>query len=65
MDFKNWLVQTKIDEPKLCAFITKLDPFFNETGFNGTEFERRITLGLRKLDSDIDELLKPEPNVEN
>ncbi len=65
MDFKSWLLQTKIDEPKLSAFITKLDPFFTETGFNGTEFERRITFSLRKLDSDIDELLKPEPNVED
>jgi len=65
MDFKSWLTQTKIDEPKLSAFITKLDPFFTEIGFNGTEFERRITFSLRKLDSDIDELLKPETNVEN
>ena len=65
MDFKSWLALTKINEPKLSAFITKLDPFFTEIGFNGTEFERKVTNGLRKMDLDIDELLKPEPNVED
>jgi hypothetical protein len=34
-------------------------------GFNGLEFEKKINIGLRKFDNDIDELLKPEPNVEN
>lgn len=65
MDFKSWLEQTKNDEPRLSTFIPKLDPFFSDSGFNGIEFERRVTLGLRKYDSEIDELLKPEPNVEN
>ena len=65
MDFKNWLANLKIDEPKLDSFITKLDPFFTETGFNGNEFEKKVHLGIRKIDLDIDKLLKPEPNVEN
>ena len=65
MDFKSWLEQTKINEPRLITFIPKLDPFFTDSGFNGNEFERRVTLGLRKYDFEIDELLKPEPNVEN
>lgn len=65
MDFKNWLSQTKIDEPRLDIFITRLDPFFNDTGFNGTAFEKSVNLGLQKIETDIDELLKPEPNVED
>lgn len=65
MDFKSWLNQTKIDEPDLASFITKLEPFFSNVGFKGTVFERKVTLGLSKIDSDIDELLKPEPNVED
>ena len=65
MDFKNWLTQTKIDESKLSAFISKLEPFFTETGFNINEFERKVTAGLHKIDSEVDELIKPEPNVEN
>ena len=65
MDFKSWLEQTKDNEPRLSSFIPKLDPFFTDSGFNGSEFERRITIGLRKIESEIDELLKPESNVED
>ena len=65
MDFKNWLEQTKNNEPRLSTFILKLDSFFTDSGFNGIEFERKVTVGLRKFDSEIDELLKQEPNVEN
>ena len=65
MDFKNWLAQTEIDEPRLNGFITKLNPFFTETGFNGIEFEKIVTKGLIKKDTEIDELLKSTPNVEN
>jgi hypothetical protein len=65
MDFKSWLAQTKIDEPELNAFITKLDPFFTDAGFNGIEFEKKVLLGLMKINSDIDETLKPETDAEN
>lgn len=65
MDFKSWLSQTKNDEPELNAFITKLDPFFTDTGFNGIEFEKKVLLGLMKINSDIDETLKPETDAEN
>ena len=65
MDFNSWLTQTKIDDPDLESFITKLEPFFSDVGFKGAVFERKVTLGLNKVDTDIDELLKPEPNVED
>jgi len=65
MDFKSWLEQIKNDEPRLSTFIPKLNFFFSDSGFNGIEFERRVTLVLRKYDSEIDDILKPETNVEN
>ncbi|WP_018626058.1 hypothetical protein [Niabella aurantiaca] len=65
MDFKSWLLHTKNEEPDLEVFITKLEPFFTDAGFNGLEFEKKINIGLRKFENDIDELLKPEINVEN
>ncbi|WP_457617555.1 hypothetical protein [Lutibacter sp.] len=65
MNFNSWLNQTKIDEPDLELFITKLEPFFSNVGFKGAEFERKVTLGLSKMDSEVEELLKPEPNVED
>jgi hypothetical protein len=65
MDFKSWLNQTKIDEPELDSFIVKLEPYFSEIGFRGTVFERNVSAGLSKIDSEIDELLKPSADVEN
>ena len=65
MDFNSWLNQTKIDEPELEPFITKLESYFSDTGFKGNVFERKVTLGLNKIDTEIDELLKPEPDVED
>jgi hypothetical protein len=65
MDFKSWFLQTKIDNPDLEIFITKLEPFFTDVGFNGIEFEKKINNGLRMIDTEINELLKPESNVEN
>jgi hypothetical protein len=65
MEFKTWLDQIKIEEANLERFITKLEPFFSDSGFNGLEFERKVTIGLQKIDIEIDELLKPETDVEN
>lgn len=65
MEFKTWLDQTKIENQNLEIFINKLEPYFLDSGFNGIDFERKVVIGLRKIDNDIEELLKPEVNVEN
>lgn len=62
MDFKQWLLQTKLDKPELSDFITKLDSFFTETGFNSTDFERKIDLGLNKIEKDIETTLIIDTN---
>lgn len=58
MEFDNWLNNLKLTEPTLEDFINKLTPFFTDTGFNSSEFERRINLGLDKCDEEVDESLK-------
>lgn len=65
MEFKTWLDKTKIEEQNLEIFVDKLEPYFLDSGFNGLEFERKVTIGLQKIDIEIEELLKPEINVEN
>jgi hypothetical protein len=65
MEFKTWLDQTKIEDQNLEIFINKLEPYFLDSGFNGLDFERKVANGLQKVDIDIEELLKPEVNVEN
>ena len=65
MEFNDWLAQTKLNEPELNSFISKLELYFNDSGFNSLEFEKKVQLGLLKIDKEIDELLKAEKNAEN
>ncbi|SFH76932.1 hypothetical protein [Halpernia frigidisoli] len=65
MEFKTWLEQTKIENTNLETFIIKLEPYFSDSGFNGLEFERKVAIGLQKIDTEINELLKPENDAEN
>lgn len=65
MEFKTWLDQTKIEEANLETFIIKLEPYFSDSGFNGLEFERKVAIGLQNIDTEINELLKPENDAEN
>lgn len=65
MEFKTWLDQTKTEETNLEIFIVKLEPYFSDSGFNGLEFERKVAIGLQKIDTEIDELLKSESDAEN
>lgn len=65
MDFNSWLNQIKIDEPELESFITRLEPLFTEVGFKCSEFERKVTIRLDKIDSEVGQLLKSKTNVED
>lgn len=65
MEFNNWLNQTKTEKPELSSIITKLEPFFTDSGFRGNDFERNVALGLSKIDTDVEQELKQDLNVEN
>jgi hypothetical protein len=65
MEFKEWLLQTKKDKPELDDFISKLETFFGDSGFNAAEFERKISLGINKIDSEVDNSLKNDVNAQN
>ena len=65
MNFKDWLTQAKSEKPELDEFLTKINPFFTDAGFNGLEFEKRVTTGLKNIDTEISKSLIPESNVAN
>ena len=65
MEFKDWLIQTKTEKPDLADFITKLDSFFTDSGFNANEFEKKVGIGLKKVDTDIANSLNPQTNAKN
>ncbi|MDP4103339.1 MAG: hypothetical protein Q8935_00180 [Bacillota bacterium] len=63
MTLQEWLEQEKINSPELSDFLTKIKPYFVATGFNATEFERKVNIGVRKTETDIEDALKLEPNA--
>jgi len=65
MNFQEWIALTKSDKPELNDFITKLEPFFSDAGFNATEFERKVTVGLNAIDKKITDALNNQPNAAN
>jgi hypothetical protein len=53
MDFKQWLTEVKGAKPELAEFITKLEPFISENGFNTTKFEKAVSEGLKKIETEL------------
>lgn len=62
-DFKNWIGQVKTDNPTLEPFITKLDKFFAENGFNSSGFEKAVNLGLTDTEKRTVESFTIQENV--
>lgn len=61
MEFKDWLIQTKTDNPEIEDFIGKIALYFIESGFNASEFEKRVANGIANIDKQIDtSLIKVE-----
>lgn len=63
MTLQQWIDQEKIDSPQLSDFLIKITPYFGSTGFNATEFERKVGIGVQKAETDILDALKIEPNA--
>ncbi|NCC82341.1 MAG: hypothetical protein EOM04_08740 [Clostridia bacterium] len=57
MDFSEWLSVIKKEVPELDAFISRLEPFFLDSGFNGVEFEKRVHIGIKKMEDEVDAYL--------
>ncbi|WP_254413314.1 hypothetical protein [Dyadobacter diqingensis] len=65
MDFKDWLNKIKVEDTELASFITKIETLFTGTGLNISEFERKVAIGVKKIDVEIDESLNLNNDAEN
>lgn len=63
MTLQEWIDKEKIDSPELSDFLGKIRSFFGATGFNASEFERKIDAGIKKAETDIENSLKLTPNA--
>lgn len=64
-DFKEWMTQIKTDKPETSEFITKLEGFISDTGFNSAKFEKAIDKGLQNIEEDVNKSFIKEADAEN
>lgn len=64
-EIKDWLSTTKQEKPELSDFITLLDSYFSEDGFNASEFEKVVDKDLKSVENQVRMLLKDDEHVEN
>jgi ElaB/YqjD/DUF883 family membrane-anchored ribosome-binding protein len=61
----DWLTQTKTDMPELKDFITEMESFFSDTGFNASQHEKALETKLKEFQDEVKESLKTGDDVEN
>lgn len=52
-DINNWIIDLKTEKPELNDFITKLEGFISDTGFNITKFENAVAIGLQLKEEEV------------
>lgn len=63
VELKDWITRLKTEKPELNDFITKLESFISDTGFNTSEFEKAVETGLQKKEEEVRKTF--EANAEN
>jgi hypothetical protein len=64
MNFNTWLEQLKTEMTEIEPFISKLENFFNDRGFDSIGFENRVKTGLELKIKEVDDYLKEKENAE-
>lgn len=57
-EIKEWLSTTRQEKPELSDFITLLERYFSEDGFNALEFENAVDAELKSVEDQVRKLLK-------
>lgn len=52
-ELKDWITEFKTEKPELNDFVTKLEGFISDTGFNASKFENAVEIGLKKKEEEV------------
>ncbi len=64
-DLKEWLTNLKTEQPGKSDFITKLESFISDAGFNASKFEKAVESGLKKIENEVIKSFNKEANAQN
>lgn len=56
-ELKDWITKLKTEKPELNDFVTKLEGFITDTGFNTSKFEKAVESGLQMKEEEVKKLL--------
>lgn len=62
---KTWLSQVKEEKAELSDFITSVDPYFTDTGFNAAEFEKAVEEKINSFEQEVKDSLKVEEDAKD
>ncbi len=52
-ELKDWISEIKTAKPELIDFITKLEGFISDAGFNTSKFDNAVAIGLQKKEVEV------------
>lgn len=52
-ELKDWITELKTEKPEIKDFVTKLEGFISDTGFNASKFEKAVDIGLQMKEEDV------------
>lgn len=53
IEIKDWITGLKTEKPELNDFVTKLEAFISDTGFNASKFEKAVETGLQMKEEEV------------
>lgn len=56
-ELKDWIDGLKTEKPELKDFVTKLEGFISDNGFNASKFEKAVETGLKMKEEEVKKLL--------
>lgn len=64
-EIKDWLSTTRQEKPELSGFVTSVEGYFSEDGFNASEFEKEVDANLKSVDNRVRELLEDDEHAKD
>lgn len=52
-ELKDWIIELKTEKPELSDFVSKLEAYISDTGFNAAKFDKAVENGLQKKEEEI------------
>lgn len=53
IEIKDWITGLKTEKPELNDFVTQLEGFISDTGFNASKFEKAVETGLQMKEEEV------------